>query len=459
MFDKEIYRRRRAALREKTGSGLILLLGNDECGVNYEDNTYPYRQDSSFLYFFGQPYAGLNAVIDIDNDREIIFGDELSIDHIVWMGNQPTIREKAALAGVGDTRPAAELKVYLDKAVRSGQRIHYLPPYRDAHRLRLWELLDVRPGAETPSTDLIRAIVDLRNHKQPEEIAEIENACDVTADMHIAAIKAVRPGMMEYEVAAALENVARERGCALSFPTICTVNGQTLHNHYHGNRISEGDMVLIDAGAETPEGYAGDMSSTICAGKNFTPRQKLIYDIQVASHKAAVADLRPGKPFIEVYEHAAEVICDGLRGLGIMKGDPAEAVKAGAHAMFFPCGLGHMMGLDVHDMENLGEVWVGYDGHPKSTQFGRKSLRLARPLEEGFVLTIEPGVYFIPELIDYWGAEKRFSDFIDYAELEKWRGFGGIRNEEDYLVTVDGARRLGKRIPLDTEEVEALRMC
>ncbi len=457
MFDKKIYQERRRKLREKVGSGLILFLGNDECGVNYEDNTYPYRQDSTFLYFFGQPYAGLNAIIDIDNDREIIFGDELSIDHIVWMGNQPTIHEKAALAGISDTRPSAEIKPYLAKAAASGQKIHYLPPYRDAHRLRLWEFLGIKPGEEQPSVDLIKAVVDLRNHKQPEEIEEIEKAARVTADMHTEAMKVLRIGMNECEVAAALEAVAQANGCPLSFPTICTINGQTLHNHYHGNIVKEGDMLLVDAGAETREGYAGDMSSTIPAGKKFTDRQRLIYDLQVASHLAAVSDLRPGKPFVEVYEHAAEVICDGLKGLGIMKGDPKEAVKAGAHAMFFPCGLGHMMGLDVHDMENLGEVWVGYDGKPKSTQFGRKSLRLARPLEEGFVLTIEPGIYFIPELIDYWGSEKRFADFIDYNELNKWRDFGGIRNEEDYLITADGARLLGKKIPLRAEEVEALR--
>lgn len=457
MFEKEIYQKRREALKKRVGSGLLLFLGNDDAACNYEDNTYNYRQDSSFLYFFGQGYAGLNAVIDIDNDREIIFGDELSIDHIVWMGNQPTIHQKAAGAGISDTRPAAELKKYLDVARAAGQRIHYLPPYRNAHRLRLWELLDVKPGTEQPSVDMIRAVVDLRNHKQPEEIEEIERACNVTADMHTTAMRVLRPGMRECEVAAALEAVAQAAGCGLSFPTIATIIGQTLHNHCHSNLIKEGDMLLVDAGAETEAGYAGDMSSTICAGKRFTDRQKLIYDIQVAAHLAAVSDLRPGIPFVDVYEHSARVICDALKGLGIMKGDPAEAVAAGAHAMFFPCGLGHMMGLDVHDMENLGEVYVGYDGKPKSTQFGRKSLRLGRPLEPGFVLTIEPGVYFIPELIDYWGAEKRFADFINYEELNKWRDFGGIRNEEDYLITADGARRLGKKIPLTTDEVEALR--
>lgn len=457
MFSKDTYVSRRETLKKKVGKGLLLFLGNDESGANYEDNTYPYRQDSSFLYYFGLPYAGLNAIIDIDNDREIIFGDELSIDHIVWMGTQPTIHEKALSVGIKETLPYDDIKMYLNNAKVLGQTIHYLPTYRAEHKIKLWEYLGVKPGEEQPSIDLIRAIVDMRNHKTPEEIEEIERACNVTADMHIEAMKVLRPGMHEYEVVAALEAVATRNGCSLSFPTIATINGQTLHNHAHHNIVKPGDMLLVDAGAETPMGYAGDMSSTICADKTFTPRQKSIYDIQVASHLAAVDALKPGVPFREVYELSAAVICQGLKDLGIMKGDPKEAIAAGAHAMFFPCGLGHMMGMDVHDMENLGEVWVGYDGQPKSTQFGRKSLRLARPLEPGFVLTIEPGVYFIPELIDYWGAEKRFADFIDYNELNKWRDFGGIRNEEDYLITETGARRLGKKIPLTTEEVESIR--
>lgn len=457
MFSKETYVQRRAELKKRVGSGILLFLGNDECGMNYADNTYKYRQDSTFLYYFGLPFAGLAAVIDVDNDREIIFGDELTIDDIVWMGTQPTLHEKAHSVGVDQVLPSGQLRDVLDKACAARQPVRYLPTYRPEHRIKLWRLLDVKPGDEKPSVEFIRGVVDMRNHKTPEEIAEIEKACDVTADMHIAATEAIRPGMHEYEIAALIEYIAGKNNCPLSFPTICTVHGETLHNHYHGNVIKPGDMVLIDAGAERPSGYAGDMSSTICAGKTFTPRQKSIYDIQVASHLAAVEMLRPGVPFLNVYERAAEVICAGMKDLGILKGDPKDAVAAGAHAMFFQCGLGHMMGLDVHDMENLGEVYVGYDGKPKSTQFGRKSLRLARPLEEGFVLTIEPGVYFIPELIDLWHGQGLFTDFINYDELNKWRDFGGIRNEEDYLITADGARRLGKKIPLTTEEVEALR--
>lgn len=457
MFAKETYINRRAALKKSVGSGIMLFFGNEECGMSYEDNTYHFKQDSSFLYFFGLNYAGLAAVIDIDEDKEIIFGNELTIDDIVWMGTQPTLHEKAHRVGISETRPSADLKSYLEKAAVKGQTIHYLPVYRAEHRIKLQNLLGIFPGTEQPSVTFIKGIVNLRNYKTAEEIVELERACDVTADMHIEAIRTARVGMHEYEVAAALEAVAQANGCRISFPTITTVNGQTLHNHYHGNIIKDGDMVLIDAGAETEMGYCGDMSSTVCAGNRFTSRQKEIYDIQVASHLAAVNALKPGVPFKDVYELSCQVICEGLKGLGIMKGDPAEAVAAGAHAMFFPCGLGHMMGMDVHDMENLGEVWVGYDGQPKSTQFGRKSLRLARPLEPGFVLTIEPGIYFIPELIDYWKSENRFADFICYDKLEGYRDFTGLRNEEDYLITETGARRLGKKIPLTTEEVEALR--
>ena len=457
MFAKETYVTRRAALKKSVGTGLLLFLGNEESGMNYEDNTYHFRQDSTFLYFFGLPYAGLAAVIDIDGDREVIFGDELTIDHIVWMGTQPTLHEKAQRVEVSETRPAAELKKYLEQAVAKKQQIHYLPPYRAEHRLKLLDLLGIMPGAEQPSVSFIRGVVNLRNYKTAEEIVEIERACRVTADMHIEAMKVLRVGMKECEVAAALEAVAQANGCGLSFPTIATVCGQTLHNHYHGHTVKSGDMLLVDAGAETEMGYAGDMSSTICADKTFTTRQKEIYDIQVAAHTAAVRALKPGVPFRDVYDLSCRVICEGLKDLGLMKGDAAEAVAAGAHAMFFPCGLGHMMGLDVHDMENLGEVWVGYDGQPKSTQFGRKSLRLARPLEPGFVLTIEPGIYFIPELIDYWKSERRFEDFINYDKLESYRDFTGLRNEEDYLITEDGARLLGKKIPFTTEEVEALR--
>lgn len=457
MFSAETYKARRAELKKRLARGVILFLGNDLVGYNYHDNEYEFRQDSTFLYFFGLNHDGLNAIIDIDNDREIIFGDELTIDDIVWTGNLPTLHEMAAQAGVDDVRPSADLKPYLEKARAAAAPIHYIPYYRAEHDLKLLHFLDLLPGGSTPSLPLIKAIVDMRNHKTPEEIAEIEKACAVTAEMHKAAMAAARPGLKEYEMKAIVENVAARHGMHISFPTIATVHGEILHNHSYGNTLESGQLFLLDAGAETPMGYAGDMSSTSPVDMKYTPRQKVIYDLQQAASAAAVKMLRPGVPFYDVHLQAARTIAEGLKGLGLMKGDVEEAIHAGAHALFFPTGLGHMMGLDVHDMENFGEVWVGYDGKPKSTVFGFKSLRLARPLEEGFVFTIEPGIYFMPELTQLWKSEGRHKDFINYDEAEKWLGFGGVRNEEDYLVTADGHRRLGPGIPMTTEAVEAMK--
>ena len=456
MFARETYVQRRAQLKKNVGSGVLLFLGNEEQGLNYEDNAFLYRQDSTFLYYFGISTPSLAAIIDIDNDREFIFGDELSIDYIVWMGVQPTLRDKSESVGITDVRPAAQLAAYLHKAIQKGQTIHYLPPYRAEHRIKLNEWLGLPIARQEGSVPFIRGVVAQRNYKTAEEIEEIERACNVTADMHIAAIKAVRPGLYEYEVSAEIERVAHANGCTLSFPTIATINGQTLHNHVHHNLVKEGDLFLIDAGAELPSGYCGDMSSTVPATK-FTTRQREVYEIQNAMHLESVKALRPGIPYMEVYDLSARVLVEGMKSLGLMKGNAEDAVREGAHALFYPHGLGHMMGLDVHDMENFGEVWVGYNGQPKSTQFGRKSQRLAIPLEPGFVFTVEPGIYFIPELIDLWKGEKKFADFINYDKVEEYRHFGGIRNEEDYLVTAEGARRLGKKIPLTPEEVEAIR--
>ncbi|MDR3194089.1 MAG: aminopeptidase P N-terminal domain-containing protein [Tannerella sp.] len=456
MFKKETYVQRRADLKKRVEGGLLLFLGNDETGCNYADNTYPYRQDSTFLYFFGLPLAGLTAVMDVEEGRETVFGDELTMEAIVWTGAQPSLRGQCEAAGVACVKPVAELAPYLREAVRQGRTVHYLPSYRPEHQLKLWRLLDVAPGAEAPSEALVRGVVGLRNCKTAEEVEEIERACRVSADMHEAMIRTVRPGVWEYEVAAAVEAVAAANHCRLAFPTIATVNGQTLHNHFHGNRVQRGDLFLLDAGAETQAGYAGDLSTTVPAAGVFTARQRDVHDVRLACHEASVAALRPGVRFEEVYDLSARIIVEGLTSLGLMRGDAVEAVAAGAHALFYPHGLGHMMGLDVHDMENLGESYVGYDGQPKSRQFGRRSLRLARRLEPGFVHTVEPGIYFIPELIDQWYAEKRFADFIRYDRVLAWKDFGGIRHEEDYLITPSGARQLGRKLPGKAEDLERM---
>ncbi|MGE4568313.1 MAG: aminopeptidase P family protein [Bacteroidales bacterium] len=459
MFSKETYQQRRTLLRRQVESGLLLFLGNQESGMNYADNTYPFRQDSTFLYYFGSDYAGLAAVIDIDKGTETIFGDELTIDHIVWMGTQPTIKEKSERVGVSETRPFRALHNTLQEAISKGRAVHFLPPYRPEHQIALFQLLGIGfdRQKEMASVPFIKAVVNQRNYKSDEEVAQIQEAALITAHMHLASMQLARAGMRESEIAAAVTAVALQSGGSLSFPVIATINGQILHNHYHGNSLREGQLFLLDAGAENVMHYCGDMSSTIPVSKRFTSRQKDIYNVTVAAHDAAVAMLKPGVPFLDAYNQAAITIAEGMKSLGLMKGSIQDAVAEGAHAMFFQCGLGHMMGLDVHDMENLGEVWVGYNGVPKSTQFGRKSLRLARELEPGFVLTIEPGIYFIPELMDMWQAEKRFTDFICYDKLQAYRDFGGIRNEEDYLITPTGKQLLGKPIPRTVESIEQMR--
>ena len=453
-IQKETYLRRRARLKKDMGSGVLLFLGNVEVGMNYADNTYPFRQDSTMLYFFGLDFPGIAAVIDVDEDREIVFGNDLTIDDIVWTGMMPSLSERCQPVGVTDTRPMCELAGYL-----RGKTVHFLPPYRGDHRVWLWELLGVEPAAQPSlaSVPFIKAIVSQRNYKDEEEIRLIEESVDLSTEMHLAAYRTVRPGIHESQVAAAVEEVACRHGNALSFPTIATVQGQVLHNHGFIHDLKEGDIFLLDAGAETKSHYAGDLSSSMPVGERFTDRQAEVYNIHLRSFWAAVDKLHVGTPFREAHIAAATEIARGMKELGLMKGDPAEAAETGAYALFFPCGLGHMVGLDVHNMENLGEQYVGYaDGQQKSTQFGFKSLRLARPLEPGFVFTVEPGIYFIPELMDKWEAEGQFRDFICYDKLGPWRDFTGLRNELNYVMTPTGARLLGTiKKPMTIEEVYA----
>ena len=460
MFNKETYIQRRKTLSEKIGSGLVLLLGNDESPMNYADNGYHFRQDSTFLYYFGIDFPALAAVIDVDNNLQIIFGDDYTIDDIVWMGPQPTIAERASEVGVSHIQPTLELATMLHEALKQGRNVHYLPPYRPENMLKLQHLLFLHPDhiAQKSSLKLIRAVVSQREIKSAEEIVEIEKGVDLSVDMHVAAMQMVRPGMTEAQVAARVYEIAHAANGEISFPIIATINGQTLHNHYHGNVLKSGDLFLLDAGGEVESRYCGDLSSTFPVDETFTEQQKLIYEMSLQAHQAAIDALALGTPYRSVHLAACRSITDNMKQLGLLKGNTEEIIAAGAHALFMPCGTGHMMGLDVHDMENLGEVWVGYDGEPKSTQFGLKSLRLAKPLKPGHVFTIEPGIYFIPELMDKWQSENKFTQFVNWTEVQKFRNFGGIRNEEDYMMTESGARRLGTKVkPKTVAEVEAVR--
>jgi Xaa-Pro aminopeptidase len=459
MFPRETYLSRRATLMSRFEGGLLLFPGNSDSPMNYADNPYHFRQDSTFRYYFGLNQPDLAALIDVDAGTTTVFGDELTIDYIIWMGDLPTIAERAERVGVEDTRPSGDLAEILGRAVSAGRAIHFLPPYRADIRLMLsnWLGVSAEETSTEASSELVRGVVAQRNYKTDEEIAEIEKAVTLSVAMHEAGIRMARPGMKELDISAEVERIATAGGDGPAFPVIATIDGQTLHNHFHGNTLSEGDLFLLDAGAQSDSGYAGDLTSTFPVSPRFTEQQRAIYEIMLAAYDDAVAALAPGTPNRDVHFTACRTIFEGMKGLGIMKGDTEEALAAGAHAMVMPHGIGHMMGMDVHDMENLGEEEVGYGGEPKSTQFGLKSLRLGRPLEPGFVLTIEPGIYFIPQLMDLWKEQGHLAEFINYDELLKWRAFGGVRNEEDYLITQDGARRLGPRKPQTVEELETLR--
>jgi Xaa-Pro aminopeptidase len=457
MFKTETYSERRKRLKKQVASGVVVFPGNDEAPMNYPGNAYPFRQDSSFLYFFGLDTPGLAGVIDVEADADVIYGDDITLEDVIWMGELPKLRERALEVGVTKTASLAQLAETLRGAAARRRRIHYLPPYRAEIRVKLAEWLGIPAGAvrKDASDDLIRAVVAQRSTKSDEEIAEVEKALDVTREMYLAAMKMARPGVYEREIVGAIDGLALARGFPTAFPTILTINGQVFHNLDHGHKLEKGRLLVIDAGVSTPKGYASDITRTLPTGGKFTPRQRDIYEVVLAGQSHALGMIRPEVMHKDIHLAAAWVMAQGLKELGLMKGEIDDAVEAGAHALFFPHGLGHMLGLDVHDMEGLGENFVGYDDTvERSDQFGLAYLRMARRLEPGFVLTCEPGIYFIPPLIDRWRKEARFGDFIDYEKVETYKDFTGIRIEDDVLVTASGNRVLGTPIPKTVKDVE-----
>ncbi len=459
MFESSVYSTRRNKLRSLVSSGIILLPGNPEAAMNYPANTYHYRQDSNFLYYFGLDHDGFAGVIDIDNNRDIIFGNDVDMDDIIWMGPQPSVKDQAARAGVSQTEPLGNLEGFVRDAISNGRKVHITKPYRGKVLIWLENLLGVHHSQvkDFVSEELIRGIVTMRSVKEDAEIRELERAIDVAYIMHTTGMKMAKPGVIEQEIAGAIEGIALAHGGPVSFPVILSIDGQTLHNHYHGNILKEGRMMVIDAGCESALHYASDITRTVPVGGKFSQRQREIYEIVLKANVDSIEAMKPGAYYKEMHLLAARTIASGLKALGLMKGDVDEAVAQGAHALFFPHGLGHMLGLDVHDMEGLGENYVGYDSTvSRSSQFGLAFLRFARKLEPGFVLTNEPGIYFIPALIDQWKSEGKFTEFINYDKVETYKDFGGIRIEDDVLVTAGGHRVLGKPIPKTVGDVEGL---
>ncbi len=437
MFPAQTYLQRRQKLAEALQDGLILLPGNGEAAMNYAGNTYPFKQDSNFRYFAGHNRPDLVLTIDAASDDSHLYGDDPTLDDIVWMGEQPLVKELAERIGAGYGGSLDQLATSLRKA----PTVHVLPPYREERRRQLREWLGRDPE---PSEALIRAVVELRAVKSAEEIAEMNKAVRTSLQMHDAARRNTSAGMTEAEVAGLIEGLAISAGGRLAYPAIVTRNGHILHNHHNGNHLREGDLLLIDAGAEAPSGYAGDITRTFPISAKMTDTQQAVYDIVDRAKTEAIAALAPGTPYREIHDASARTIAAGLKELGLMKGDPAAAVEAGAHALFYPHGLGHLIGLDVHDMEDLGEDLVGYDSEfQRSSLFGTRNLRLGRRLREHMVVTVEPGIYFIPFLIDRWREEGKHKEFINYDSLDAYRDFGGIRLEDNVVVGDAGARVLG----------------
>jgi Xaa-Pro aminopeptidase len=459
MFDTKIYTQRRNRLKKEFKNGVLIFLGNTELPMNYPQNIYHFRQDSTFLYFFGIDEPGLAAIIDIDAGKEIIFGNDVEIEDVIWTGPLPLLKDKAEKVGISDTSAFSKFSEYINEAKTRSSKIHFLPPYNPNNMIVLNSLLGISFDdlKKESSPELIHAVIKLRSLKGKEEIKEIERGMKTAYKMFTKAMKMAKHGKFEYEIAGAMEGIALSNNGSLSFPTILSVHGEILHGHHHGNQMKDGDLLLIDAGFETPSHYATDNTRVVPVSGKFTQKQKEIYEIVLNSQLAAIEAIKPGVTYQSIHLLSCKVIAQGLKDLGLMKGDVDEAVKAGAHAMFLPHGLGHMMGLDVHDMEDIGQIYVGYDDEVRpSEQFGTAYLRLGRKLQPGFVLTVEPGIYFIPELFHLWKSENKYTEFINYSKVEEYLDFGGIRIEDDVLVTESGYRVLGKPIPKTVAEVEAL---
>ena len=460
MFSKETYVGRRTELKKLVKSGIILLFGNNESPANFPANGfYPFRQDSSFLYYFGLQRDGLVGVIDVDNDVETLIGDDIDIDDIVWYGSVDSVKDMAGMCGVANTAPMKQLQAICGNAMKENRKVHFLPPYRHDTMISISDLLGIHPSKqrETASMELINAVVKQRSSKSQLEIDEIERACAIGYKMHTTAMRLTKPGVTEKFVGGQVDGIAQSYGSMVSFPTIFTQHGEIMHGNPSMAVLESGRLALCDCGAETMEHYCSDNTRTFPVNGKFDQRQLEIYSIVEDCHDLALKLSKPGVKYLDVHMGICRLMTDRLKELGLMKGDTEEAVRAGAHAMFLPHGLGHMMGMDVHDMEGLGQIYVGFDEEtrPNLEQFGTNCLRMGRRLEEGFVITDEPGIYFIPALIDEWRAKGLHKDFINYEKLETYKDFGGIRIEDDLLITKDGCRFLGKElIPYHPKDVE-----
>ena len=466
MFSKEVYARRRQTLVAKMADsaaegkrGIALFIGNTEAPAQYKDNCYKFRQDSTWLYFFGIDQPLYAAIIDLDNGNETIFANDVEIGDIIWMGPQPSVASIAASVGVEKSAPYTDLNAAVAKVLAEGRPVHFVKPSRYYNTMKIASLLGCGTDevAGRFSLALTKAIISMRLVKEDCEIEAIDDACNLGYEMHTVARNSIVPGIIEQEIVGKMDGVTLSKGWGVSFPTILTQHGETLHNHLHDKIIEPGKLMVIDAGAESNVHYASDFTRTYPTSGKFTAKQREIYQIVCDCNEFAFSMTRPGISYREVHLKTMHLMLEELRALDIVRGDVQDMVEAGIAGLFMPHGLGHNMGLDVHDMEDYGENYVGYDDDQRrSPQLGLGSLRMARKLVPGNVITDEPGIYFIPALIEKWKSEKTDQGFVNYSKLESYYDFGGIRLEDDVLVTADGARRLGKeRLPISPDDVEA----
>lgn len=466
MFSKEVYARRRQTLVAKMADsaaegkrGIALFIGNTEAPAQYKDNCYKFRQDSTWLYFFGIDQPLYAAIIDLDNGNETIFANDVEIGDIIWMGPQPSVASVAASVGVEKSAPYTDLNAAVAKVLAEGRPVHFVKPSRYYNTMKIASLLGCGTDevAGRFSLALTKAIISMRLVKEDCEIEAIDDACNLGYEMHTVARNSIVPGIIEQEIVGKMDGVTLSKGWGVSFPTILTQHGETLHNHLHDKIIEPGKLMVIDAGAESNVHYASDFTRTYPTSGKFTAKQREIYQIVCDCNEFAFSMTRPGISYREVHLKTMHLMLEELHALDIVRGNIQDMVEAGIAGLFMPHGLGHNMGLDVHDMEDYGENYVGYDDDQKrSPQLGLGSLRMARKLVPGNVITDEPGIYFIPALIEKWKSEKTDHGFVNYQKLESYYDFGGIRLEDDVLVTADGARRLGKeRLPISPDDVEA----
>jgi Xaa-Pro aminopeptidase len=450
LFASHVYKERRDRLSAVFSTGTALFLSNNESPANYPANTYRYRQDSNFLYFFGLSLPNIVGVIDFEQKKSLLFGDDFTIDDIIWMGDQSKLADLAVLIGVNEVRPLEELSAFL-----RNKEVHFTPPYRAENKIELARLLGKNMEELTPSIALIKQIVALREIKSSEEIVQMEEANEIGVKMHTLVMKHCKAGVTERELFGMAECVALGMGNGPSFPIILSQNGQTLHNHNHNLILENGRLLVMDAGAENVMNYCSDHTRTLPVSGKFSAMQKEIYETVYQANMAAIANCKPGIQNIENQKIAVTILTEGLQKIGLMKGNIEESVALGAHALFMPHGLGHQVGLDVHDMEDLGENNVGYDETiQRSKIFGWGALRMAKTLRPGHVISVEPGIYFIPHLIDIWKKEKKFEAFINYDKVENYRNFGGIRIEDCVWITEKGHKVLGSHLPKSVAEIE-----